>query len=360
MQTEPVLHQQQTHSPFPCLQVSEDAPAENSRAKRSPNENRLRRIAKRQSSPSWDKDYVPAILAVRGEAPSISHALTITPGKLGGREVHLLSLAEFSAALLGLYHPDTVGLQEQRAFSRGGSPHPLHNFKSVSPVGLRPFAGIVDVADRLGYLDALPKVKIRDAAVPGGYRWVVFPFIGDLLWAMRTKDGRHYCLNWSVKDSEDAFKRPLDCKRFIRPKGNVADGILVRHELEHAYYQDAGIRTVFLAADTIDPQVCSNLRQLFLHHGRKVCLPLPEHEELIGRFRNCLESGVPPFELIARLIGVGKYSLDDCRNVLYQAIWNRRLRVDLSRPILINRPLNPETQDAIERYADWFTEAAPC
>jgi hypothetical protein len=360
MQADLMLHRQQTPPSLPRPLVMEDAPAEKSRAKRSPNEKRLRRIAKRQSNPSWDKDYFPAILAVRGEAPSISHALTITPEKLGGREVHLLSLAELSATLLGLYHPDTVGLQEQRAFSRGGCPHPLHNFNSVSPVGLRPFAGIVDVADRLGYLDALSKVKIKDAAAPAGYRWVVFPFIGDLLWAMRTKDGRHYCLNWSVKDSEDAFKRPLECKRFITPKGKLADGVLVRHELERAYYQDAGIRTVFLAADTIDPQVCSNLRHLFLHHGRKVSLPLAEHEELIGRFRNCLESGVPAFELIARLTGAGKYSLDDCRNVLYQAIWNRRLRVDLSRPILINRPLNPEMQDVIERYADWFTEAAPC
>lgn len=360
MHADLMLHQQPPPPSLPRPQVIEDSSAEKSRAKRSPNENRLRRIAKRQLNPSWDKDYVPAILAMRGEAPSISHALTITPEKLGGREVHLLSLAEFSAALLGLYHPDSVGLQEQRVFSSGGCPHPLHNFKSVSPVGLKPFFGIVDVADRLGYLDALCKVKIKDAAAPGRYRWVVFPFIGDLLWAMRTEDGRHYCLNWSVKDSEDAFKRPLQCKRFITPKGKLADGVLVRHELERAYYQDAGIRTVFLAADMIDPQVCSNLRHLFLHHSRKVSVPLAEREELIGRFRTCLESGVPAFELIARLTGAGKYSLDDCRNVLYQAIWNRRLRVDLSRPILINRPLNPETQDVIERYADWFTEAAPC
>lgn len=359
MQTELVLREQ-THPHLSRPLAADEAPAEKSRAKRTPNEKRLRRISKRQSNPTWNKDYVPSILAVRGEAPSISHALTITPEKLDGREVHLLSLAEFSAALLGLYHPDTVGLQEQRALSSGGCPHPLHNFKAASPVGLQPFAGIVDVADRLGYLDALFKVKIKDAAAPGGYRWVVFPFIGDLLWAMRTKDCRHYCLNWSVKDSEDAFKRPLECKRFISPEGKVADGILVRHELERAYYQDAGIRTVFLAANTIDPHVSSNLRQLFLHHGRRLSLPLAQHEELIGRFRTCLESGVPALELIAKLTGAGKYSLDDCRNVLYQAIWNRKLRVDLFRPILINRPLNPEAQDVIEVYADWFAEAAPC
>lgn len=360
MYSDPVPHQPQPLPPLPWSKTPEVAPGIKTRTQRRPNEIRLRRISKRQANPTWGKNYIPSILAVRGEAPSISHALTITSEKLGGREVHLLSLAECSAAILGLYHPDSVGLQEQRAFSRGGSPHPLHNFNAASPVGLRPLKGIVDVADRLGYLEALPKIKIKDTSDEGGDRWVVFPFIGDLLWAMRAKDGHYYCLNWSVKDSEDAFKRPLESKRFITPKGKLAEGILVRHELERVYHQDAGIRTLFLAADAIDPHVRANLRQLFLHHGRKVALPSAEQDELTERFRNCLESGIPVFELIVKLTGAGKYSLDDCRNILYQAIWFRRLRVDLFQPILINRALNPETQDVLDVYADWFEEVAPC
>jgi hypothetical protein len=360
MHTELVPHQQQI---FPSVQwpsAAEPASYTKTRTARLPNEIRLRCISKRQANPTWGKEYVPSILAVRGEAPSASHALTITPQKLDSRDVHLLSLAECSAALLGLYHPDSVGLQEQRAFTRGGSPHPLHNFKLASPVGLRPLKGIVDVADRLGYLEALPKVRIKDSAAFNGYRWVVFPFIGDLLWAMQAKDGRHYCLNWSVKDSEDAFKRPLESKRFITPKGKLAEGVLVRHELESSYYLDAGIRTVFLAADAIDQHVRSNLRHLFLHHSRKVFLPLAEQQELVERFRICLESGVPALELITKLTGAGKYSREDCLNVLYQAIWYRRLRVDLFQPILINRTLNPESRDVLQVYADRFEEVAPC
>lgn len=360
MYPDQVPHQPQPLPALPWPKTPEVAPDIKIRTQRRPNEIRLRRISKRQTNPTWEKDYCPAILAVRGEAPSVSHALTITPEKLDGREVHLLSLAECSAALLGLYHPDSVGLQEQRAFSRGGSPHPLHNFNASSPVGLRPLKGIVDVADRLGYLEVLPKVKIKDAAAVYGYRWVVFPFIGDLLWAMRRKDGRHYCLNWSIKDSEDAFKRPLESKRFITPKGKLTEGVLVRHELESSYYLDARIRTVFLAADTIDQHVRSNLRQLFLHHGRKVSLPSAEQQELTERFRICLESGTPALELIAKLTGAGKYSLEDCRNILFQAIWHRNLRVDLFQPILINRSLNPESRDVLQVYGEWFEEMAPC
>jgi hypothetical protein len=341
-------------------QAAESGLERKTRAVRKPSEVRLRRISKRQANPTWDRDYCPSILAVRGEAPSASHALTIIPKKLDGREVHLLSLAECSAALLGLYHPDSVGLQEQRALLPVGCPHPLHNFAAASPVGLQPLKGIVDVADRLGYLDVLPKIKIKDAAATNGYRRVVFPYIGDLLWAMRTKEGRHYCLNWSIKDSEDAFKRPLECKRFITPQGKVAEGMLARHELESRYYQDAGIRTVFLAANLIDVHVRSNLRQLFLHHARHVSLPQGAQDELTERYRMCMESDVPAFELIAKLCGAGKYSLDDCRNVLYQAIWYRRLRVDLFKPILIDRPLHPETRDVLQVYGSWFDEAAPC
>jgi hypothetical protein len=360
METDLVLHHQQILPSIQWPQAAEVTPNTKVRTQRRPNETRLRVISKRQANPGWEKDYIPSIRAVLGEAPSISQALTITPKKLDGREVHLLSLAESSAAILGLYHPDSVGLQEQRAFSRVGSPHPLHNFNPASPVGLRPFKGIVEIAEKLGYLETLPKVKIKDAGAVGGNRWVVFPFIGDLLWAMRAENGRYYCLNWSIKDSEDGFKRPLESKRFITPKGKVADEILVRHELERCYHQNADIRTVFMAADTIDPHVRSNLRHLFLHHHLQVSLPLDEREELTERFRVCLECGIPACDLIARLIGTGRYSLDDCRNVLYQAIWSRTLRVDLFRPILINRPLNPETQDVIKVYADWFKEVAPC
>lgn len=331
-----------------------------SRSSRRPNEARLRRITTRQVNQTWDRAYVPAILAVRGEAPSASHALTITPEKLDGRDVHLLSLAECSAAILGLYHPDVVGLQEQRVFSRGASPHPLHNFRLASPVGLQPFSGMIDVADRLGYVGMLPKVKVNDPSADVGYRLIVFPYVGDLLWAMRAKDGHYYCINWSVKDSEDAFKRPLECKRFVTPAGKMAEGILARHELESVYYRDAGIRTVFLAAESIDPHVCANLRMLFLHHRRKVNLCADAQEDLIGRFRHCLDSGIPTSELIFKLVGAGKYDLDDCRNLLYQAIWFRKLRVDLLQPIVINRPLRPETQDVIELYADWFKEVLPC
>ncbi|MGT2472776.1 hypothetical protein [Paraburkholderia terrae] len=126
--------------------------------------------------------------------------------------------------------------------------------------------------------------------------------------------------------------------------------------MECTYYADAGIRTVLLAGDGIDHNVRSNLRHLFGHHDRIVKLPNDEQAKLLTRFQHCLETGVPPAELIVRLSHAGPYSKEDCKNVLFQGIWFRKLRVDLFSPIMIDRPLRPETQDVLIRYADWFAE----
>jgi hypothetical protein len=328
-------------------------------ARRNPSHERLGTILKRQSDPSWGFDYEPAIRAVRDEAPNESHAYRLIAGKVPGREIHLLSQQEFFAALLGLYHPKVVGLQEERALMSGFSPHPLHNFPGVIASALPPLRGMIDVAERLGYVDILPRVWMPDPDCEDGRRELVFPYIGDLLWAIRGDTGGHYCVNWSVKDSEMAFKRPLSSKRFTHANAQQPTSLLARHEIERAYYADAGIRTILLAADDIDVNLRSNLRHLFYYHRRFVGLHADEQAALLSRFQDCLETGVPPSELIIRLAGAKKYSIDDCMNVLFQGIWFRALRVDLFQPVLIDWPLRPETQDVLVKYADWFSES-PC
>ncbi|MFL9917969.1 hypothetical protein PQR75_21760 [Paraburkholderia fungorum] len=326
---------------------------------RGPSLVRLRTILKRQANPSWGSDYEPSIRAVREEAPKFSHAFRLSAAKVQGRDIHLLSEQESFAAYLGLYHPNVVGLQEQRALMPDMRPHPLHSFPGIIGGGLSPLKGMIDVAERLGYLNVLPRVWVPDAEYEGGRRELVFPYVGDLLWAIRSDSGRVYCVNWTVKDSEIAFKRPLKTERLGLVRNQHPTGVLPRHEMEHTYYGNAGIRTIFLAADSINEDVRSNLRHLFGHHRLIVELPLDEQEELLTRFRHCLDTGAPPSDLIARLTGAGKYSEEDCKNILFQGIWFRKLRVDLFRPILINRPLRPETKDVLVKYGDWFSES-PC
>lgn len=315
---------------------------------------RLKTIYKRQAAPRWDPTYQPGILATPQEAPSRSRAFILTPGKFGGREVHLLSRPELHAVLLGLYNPRCIGLQEQRMLSPEPTEHPLWTMEGLDRTNLPFLKGIIDVADRLGHLDILPRIKIPKAGSPGVFFPTVFPWFGDLLWAFQDKNGATRCVNWTVKDSYEDFKRLMPKWGGKIGENSISNKALVRHEIEQIYYEDANIPTVMVADEKIDSHVSGNLRQLFLHHRRDLDLLDEQRWEIQHKFQLALERGIPPTDVIIPLVERGRYSVDQCRSVLYQAIWNRAIRVDLFQPVLINRPLHPEIQDVLDAYAKWF------
>lgn len=315
---------------------------------------RLKKIYRRQSCPAWDETYTPSILATPQEAPSISRAFILTPSKLGGRETHLLSTPERNSALLGLYNPCVVGLQEQRMLSPEPRTHPLWTFPEIDKTNLPPIKGVIDVAERLGYIDLLHQVKIESRQLDGEHVSVVFPWIGDLLWAVRDSTGKIYCVNWTVKDTYLDFKRPAPPRMRAVVNKKQLQLILARHEIEKVYYEDIQIRTIQVADEAIDHHVSANLRQLFLHHRLALQLDDDQREEILNKYRTALDTGIPASEVILLFVERGRYSMHQCRSLFYQAIWNRELRVDLFQPILINRPIRQETRDVVEVYADWF------
>ncbi|RJG05266.1 hypothetical protein D3870_03855 [Noviherbaspirillum cavernae] len=315
---------------------------------------RLKTLYQRQQNPSWDASYVPGILATPKEAPSISRAYTLTPSKLAGREVHLLSTAERDAALLGLYHPAIIGLQEQRMLSPGPTTHPLWTFPNIDRSALPPLKGVIDVAERLNVLDVLPRIVVPHPERTGERMPLIYPWCGDLLWAIVRPDGRTDCINWSIKDKRQNFMRPGPT-RFgkLRPSDFIRK-VLARHEVEAAYYANANIRTVQIAGEEIDSHVAANLRQLFLHHRRQLFITDNQRAEILHRFQSALAHGITPAEVITVLAERGRYSVDQCRSAFYQAIWENKLKVDLFQPILINCPMRPEIEDVTVKYAKWF------
>ena len=319
---------------------------------------RLTTIYKRQQDPLWDSSYVPGILATPQEAPSISHAVILTPQKLAYRGTHLLSLAELNAALLGLYHPDVIGLQEQRLLSPDETVHPLWNHSDADRSSLPPLKGLIAVAERLDLLEYLPRIYSPHPDHPGQRITLVYPWLGDLLWAIRQPDGPVTCINWTVKGKRQDFNRPLP-NRYgrIRPS-SASPVVLARHELEAAYYADAGIRTIAIAGEDIDHHLAANLRQLFLHHRLQLDLTLGQRTEILDKYRAAQAQDITPAEVIAVFKERGRYSVHQSRSVFFQAIWSRELRIDLFSPILINRPMRPESRDAIEVYADFWRTAA--
>lgn len=315
---------------------------------------KLKVLYQRQQNPTWDLNYVPGILATPQEAPSISRAFILTPKKFGGREIHLLSTAERDAALLGIYHPDVVGLQEQRILAPEPAVHPLWTYPGIDRSSLRPLNGLIDVADRLDSLDVLPRIKVSHPEIAGEQMTVVYPWCGDLLWAIARADGHIDCINWTIKDKRQDFMR-AGPSRYGRPQSSEPTrAILARHEIEATLYLDVNIPTKRIAGEEINLNVAANLRQLFLYHRRQLSISGNQRAEILQKFQDAMSLGITPAEVIVLFVERGRYSVDECRSVFYQAIWHRQLRVDLFQPILINRPMHPEVRDVTVVYADWF------
>lgn len=320
----------------------------------------FRKIYERQTVERWDADYMPSILATVQEAPSISRASTLGSALLN-REVHNLSLPERYVAMLALHHPRCEGLQEQKVMFPFQRAHPLFGQPGVLSASLPEFKGVIDVAERLGYLSRLPKMSIDDPANPGRKRNPLYPFISDFLVRLRPSDGgQSYCVNWSVKDSEVAFKRPplRGTRKRKKGQGEDPEAILARHEIEDLYYNDAGIRTHRIAGNQIHPHLVANLETCFGYHHRIVPLPREQQGEIAQKFQIALDTGIPPREVILSVCSRTNVAVHDCRVILYKSIWSRTLRVDLFSPALINRPLTPEKRDVFDVYAEWFREAA--
>ncbi|UCV08538.1 hypothetical protein [Dechloromonas denitrificans] len=318
---------------------------------------RLTTIYKRQDNPSWGSDYVPSILATRGEAPSISNAYAVKSARFG-RLIHLLSYSELSAFVLAAYHPWLFGFQGQRMLSPEPRCHPLCNMPGEVPARFKPLKGVIDVADRMGYLSRLPKIKVPLAGFPGIKTDVVFPYIGDFLLAINDSSSPTWCVNWSIKADEASFKRPIGN---IVPQNQAPDElILMRHELERTYYADAGIHTHFVASSAFDTNVINNLRFLYRYQQEPFGMRHDERLEMESRFQSCLDSGLPISALLPKLIRPGFQTLHVVLTCFYQAIWQRRLRIDLFRPILIDRPLHPESRDVLDVYAKLFQAGAVC
>lgn len=312
---------------------------------------RLKTILNRQSDCNWDSTYEPSILATTQEAPSISRAYTLNSKRLG-REIHLLSTPERNATLLGLYHPNIIGLQEQRMLSLEPALHPLWQMPNVNRTNLPSFTGVVEVAEKLGLIDLLPMVN---CVLTNGEKVVTyFPWIGDLLWAVRKQNGQIFALNWSIKSDYEDFKRSLFLQKKTRANNILSTGLMERHQIEKYYYIDANIRTHFVSDQLFDKNVIANLRQLFLHHATIITLPDELEVEIFESFKLAFEAGIAPSQVIKKFVENQKVSPFECRDILYQAIWNRELRVDLFKPILVNIPLRHEKNDVVDVYQELF------
>lgn len=317
-------------------------------------ERRFNLILKRQAQMRWLAEYQPAMRATRDEAPKISRPSTLYWSKLG-RDMHFMSLAERHVCLLALYHPRVFDIHEQHMLSMFEAPHPLSHHPNAWELSLSPVKGTVSIAEELGILSKHPVVLLADPNNPGEQIRHAFPYLGDLLLFLKDDQGP-YCVNWSVKPSKtDFYVRPT--RRLSKAATKLTDGspnLDTRHLLEERYFADAQIPSHFVAANELPLHLIHNLNALCTHSQRTLTLPHEAQEELIYQLQKIVGTTTTVLSMIPAWTARFKCERDQLLSMLYKAIWNRRVLVDLYKPVLVDKPLKKQRTDPLLDYVHLF------
>lgn len=317
---------------------------------------RLKEIARRQDPPSWGPHYDPAIRAVREEAPSDSRFYQVWSQRLG-RICHALSTPEHHALLLALLHPKLFELQEQRVLHPSPRSHPLAGHSTAAGMELPPLCGTVQVCERLDMLarhswawidsdDGLERLPVP------------IPFIGDLLLFLHDDLGP-YCVNWTVKTTEDDFVRKTSQSEPSKDPEADERAERSRHAIEERYYADAGIPTVRVTESSIPLEFVRNLQSLLLWQYHCPELQPSLYWQLCEQLQASTTTGQPPFEIVLSMVHRYDLPLEVVRAAFATALLMGDVKVDLMDcPVLINIPLRPPRRDPWQVLAPWFQRPA--
>ncbi|AVX92657.1 transposase (plasmid) [Pseudomonas koreensis] len=310
-------------------------------------------IMSRQSRFEWGGEYVPSTLAVPREAPKGSRISRLHSQKLG-RTLHLLSWPEKVFAQLALYHPDLFEMHEQKMLWPIHAGHPLRGHPLTKGTFPPPPRGTVEIASEIGFKHY--DIVVEDES---GRLRVPYPYQGDLLLYLLNSRGQPYAVNWTVKDRAAAFRE----RRSTSPKTPVQqredrEHAELRGELERRYYASAGIRTVEVSRDMVTPTIQANLDLLFGMHDLDSTLETALLDDFSGAVADAVKVGTP-VAYVAIEYGARWGLRDQFIAKIYQDIWDRKLLVDFSEPILIDRPLVTGGCDLLHEFKSFFEETAP-
>ncbi|MHB9359616.1 PDDEXK family nuclease [Pseudomonas amygdali pv. morsprunorum] len=309
----------------------------------------LLRITGRQGCFEWGDNYLAGIYAVPGEAPKGSRICRLNSRKLG-RALHLLSTPERIFAQLALYNPDVFELHEQKILSPIPQVHPLQGNPLAAGLKLLPVKGTSLVAEEIGLKHATAVMTYDD----GGRERVPHPYLGDLLLYIHPQGSAPYAVNWTVKLSAMDFDEVArgSLKSLAKQKENREKARL-RHALEEVYYHSAGIRTVRVSRDMLDPVLVANLDLLYGYHDREISLESDVLEDFSHDIEDCVAHG-RPVASVALMYGQRWGRRDLFLTKIYKDIWERKLSVSLFDPVLIDHPLVTDAPDVLQVYSSLF------
>lgn len=315
-------------------------------------EARLRTILKRQQPAAFGAAYVPAIRAVREEAPRISRFQEVW-FHLFDRYISTLSVPERMVLHIILYCPWLFDLHEQWMLPYLPTPHPLSGHVLASSLQLPDFRGTLTVADELGVLKFHPTVTCKPKDGEEFGEVVPFPWIGDFLLFLKDSKGP-YCNNITVKSTAEEFEVP---QVGVKPSTDILRAAAherARHKVEEVLTKDVSIPTIRVAADEVNRVVVANLEQIYGWCKRRDPFTSEQREEIVDAFREGVVVQIPAQEVIHHLAATHGFLPKDLKTAMYQAIWRRKIRIDLYQVFFTDHPLIPEHTDVLDEFAHWF------
>jgi hypothetical protein len=274
------------------------------------------------------------------------------PSRKLGRNLHLLSTPERIFAQLALFNPFVFELHEQKALSPLPDTHPLQGHPLAMGLQLQPVKGTALVAEEIGMKHAAVVMTYGN----GERERTPHPYLGDLLLYIKPNDCAPYAVNWTVKLCSADFHevargnlKSLAKQRADREKARL------RYALEEEYYLSAGIRTVRVSRDLLDPVFVANLDLLYGYHDRAIDIDNDLLEEFSLEIKKCVKAGGSVAK-IAIEYGQRWGRRDLFLAKIYKDIWDRKLLVNLFEPLLIDHPLRIDGQDALQFYGFLFTD----
>lgn len=320
---------------------------------------RVDQAYRRQVPQRWGADYEPALRSVPGEAPPGSTPMAFRSGRLG-RTMHALSKGEAYFMALALYHPAVWDVHEQHILHPYPSAHPFAHHPAYRHRPWPSTVGTLRILDGWGCVRRHPSVTRSDPPSRGGdrqasggdVRKLIRPWIGDVL-VFISDDAGPYVIEWDVKDVAGRHGKPWAGNwTASNSKRSIASAEL-RDRAYQRYMEELGIPIRRVSKDQVDACVLNNLIRLMARNQQPLTIPQAQVDDIETALQDALRSGETPARALRRVVR-GDQALIASLQVLDRAIWERRLRVDLTKEILNDRPLTPEAIDLLDLHADLF------
>jgi len=324
---------------------------------------RLLRTKERQDTLRWGPNYVPAIRAVRGEAPPRSGCGTLPSVSLQ-RDIHALSWPEKVAFSLALY-AKPLEMHEQHVYYSTPTLNPLAFHSAYANLSWSKTDGTFALSEQLGVARFHPKVwkpmsrlvdtggEERFVDSPDG-EWRIGFYVGDLMLYMRAAEagGRPYIRPWEVKESQEDHGRPGG-PAIRRHHGIEVERDEARRLVCAAYAAQLGTTVAKFCLDDVPKSLRASMVSLCRAQSFDFTLPETAVVELVEAFNAGIGSDVPA-RAIARALLSSTDSLAQAKILLDHAVWQRKVRVDLFEPLQWDMPLLPEREDVLVRFHTLF------